>query len=186
MNQLWKKPDGWKTVTKYMWILKNALHLEMEEQVTDMMLGGNDVVVQIDESHLFKNKYNVGRIPQTMRQVWVFGIVEDVENGRFFMQLVESRDKETLEGIIRNRIKQNTTVFSDCWPSYNGLRLVEGLTHYKVNHKEHFISWEPIQRSWAEQQLIVMEAQERMFDDDDIAEEAVEEGREWTVKVHTN
>ena len=77
-------------------------------------------------------------------------------------------------------------MFSDCWPSYNGLRLVEGLTHYKVNHKEHFISWEPIQRSWAEQQLIVMEAQERMFDDDDIAEEAVEEGREWTVKVHTN
>ena len=83
-----------------MWILKNALHLEMEEQVTDMMLGGNDVVVQIDESHLFKNKYNVGRIPQTMRQVWVFGMVEDVENGRLFMQLVKSRDKETLEWII--------------------------------------------------------------------------------------
>ena len=45
-------------------ILKNALHLEMEERATDMMLGGNDVVVHIDESPLFKNKYKVGRIQQ--------------------------------------------------------------------------------------------------------------------------
>ena len=86
-----------RTVVKYMRIIKNALHLEMVEQTRGMVLGGNDVVVQIDESHLFKNKYHVGRIPRTMKEVWVFGMVEDVEDGRLYMQLVQHRDKQTLE-----------------------------------------------------------------------------------------
>ena len=175
-----------RTVVKYMRIIKNALHLEMVEQTRGMVLGGNDVVVQIDESHLFKNKYHVGRIPRTMKEVWVFGMVEDVEDGRLYMQLVQHRDKQTLEGIIRQHLQQNTTVFSDCWPSYNGLRLIDGLTHYKVNHKEHFVSWEPVHRTYQEQQQIIRDAQAMMFEDDDFAEEAEEEGREWCFKVHTN
>ena len=113
-------------------------------------------------------------------------MVEDVEDGRLYMQLVKTRDKQTLEGIIREHLHQNTTVFSDCWPSYNGLNLIEGLTHYKVNHKEQFVSWEPVHQTIQEQQLIVRDAQARMFENDDNAEEAEEGRREWCVKVHTN
>ena len=100
--------------------------------------------------------------------------------------LVKVRDRETLEGIIRKHIIDDTVIFSDSWAAYNGLRLIPGVTHYKVNHKTNFVAWEPVQRSRTEQEAIVREAQEHMFDDDDVAEEADELGHEWTVKVHTN
>ncbi|KAM0673682.1 hypothetical protein GVAV_002770 [Gurleya vavrai] len=46
-----------------------------------LMLGGNDIVVECDESLFGKRKYNRGRL---RKQTWVLGFVEKTE-GRVFL-----------------------------------------------------------------------------------------------------
>ena len=41
------------TAEKYMMIIKNALHLDVENGVNELLLGGDDVRVQVDESCVF-------------------------------------------------------------------------------------------------------------------------------------
>ena len=48
------------TAEKYMTIIKNALHLDVEEGINTLMLGNEDVSVQVDESCVFSRKYNFG------------------------------------------------------------------------------------------------------------------------------
>ena len=65
-----------RTVSKYLRLIKNALHLEVEETKRRLFLEGR-TRVQIDESHVFTRKYSVGRVLATTTQGWVFGVVED-------------------------------------------------------------------------------------------------------------
>ena len=126
------------TVSGYYRIIKNALHLEVEESLPTFALGGEGQRVQIDESHVFTRKYNVGRTLTITKYGWVFGIIEDKPNGRIYLQMVRERDSATLKRIITERVRQNTVIFSDSWPSYQGLNRL-GFTHYQVNNSEHFI-----------------------------------------------
>jgi len=51
-------------------------------------------------------------------QKWVFGGVVRDDLTSFFVEFVESRDRETLLGVIRRRIRPETTIMSDCWRAY--------------------------------------------------------------------
>jgi hypothetical protein len=46
------------------------------------MLGGENVEIEIDESHLFKWKYNRGRL-LAFQNVWIFGIIERIQKNVF-------------------------------------------------------------------------------------------------------
>ena len=109
--------------------------MEIQEQLQSFVLGGEGERVQIDESHVFTRKNNVGRVLVTTTYGWVFGIIEDKPNGKLFLQMVRYRDRETLEPLIESRIRKGTTVFSDSWPSYHNLMNL-GYKHYQVNHKK--------------------------------------------------
>ena len=84
-----------------------------EESLASFALGGEGERVQIDESHVFTRKYNVGRTLAITWLGWVFGIIEDKPNGRLFLQMVRERDAQTLERIIADHIPRNTVIFSD-------------------------------------------------------------------------
>ena len=123
------------TISKYYRFIKNAIHKEVQEELQSFVLGGEGERVQIDESHVFTRKYNVGRVLVTTTFKWVFGIVEDKPNGKLFLQMVRFRDRETLEPLIESRIRKSTVVFSYSWPSYHNLQTL-GYKHYQVNHKK--------------------------------------------------
>ena len=123
------------------WALKNSV-----EQI-----GGEGEIVEIDESKFGKTKYNVGRVIQGQ---WVFGGV--CRNTRdFFMVPVETRDAKTLLAIIKDKIKEGTTIISDCWKSYDCLSQ-EGFQHLTVNHSMNFVDpktaahTNTIERRWRE------------------------------------
>ena len=104
-----------ETFSKNIKIIKNALHLETEEEKQTMKLGGGDCTVQIDESHVFRRKYNIGRQLKITEHGWLFGMVEDKVGGRLYLEMVKERDKPTLEGIIKKHTERWARIFSDCW-----------------------------------------------------------------------
>lgn len=73
-------------------------------------LGGENHVVEIDEAKFGKRKYNRGR---RVKGQWVFGGIDRTTRQTFLIP-VESRDKITLHSIIKDKIKPNTKIISDC------------------------------------------------------------------------
>ncbi|CAC5405116.1 unnamed protein product [Mytilus coruscus] len=92
-------------------------------------IGGDSVIVEIDESKFGKRKYHKGR---QVEGQWVFGGIER-DSKKSFFATVENRTKETLLKLIKDNIKPGTTIISDCWKAYNCLGS-EGFEHLKVNH----------------------------------------------------
>ncbi|GFW08984.1 putative isxo2-like transposase domain protein [Trichonephila clavipes] len=94
------------------------------------MLGGLDVIVEIDESMFGKRKYNRGK---RVKGTWVFGGIESHQNkgllqvppilhlNQCFFHVVKDRSKDTLLASIKSNIKEGTTIISDCWKSYDCL-----------------------------------------------------------------
>ncbi|KAK2702880.1 hypothetical protein QYM36_018535 [Artemia franciscana] len=114
-------------------------------------LGGEGIIVEIDEAKLGKRKYNRGRI---VDGVWVFGGIERF-TGNSFMVAVPDRSSATLLGTIRDRILPGTTIISDCWRAYDCLAQ-HGFQHLRVNHSLNFVDpttgahTQNIERTWKE------------------------------------
>ncbi|GFV58274.1 DDE_Tnp_IS1595 domain-containing protein [Trichonephila clavipes] len=78
------------------------------------MLGGPDMIVEIDESMFSKKKINRGK---RVNGSWVFGGTER-SSSKCFFQVVQDRSKDTLLQLIKSNIKERTTVISDCLLTY--------------------------------------------------------------------
>jgi transposase-like protein len=103
------------------------------------MIGGDNCTVEIDETYIFKRKYNVGRLSQNQQSgTWVFGGLCR-ETGDVFVCPVKTRNRDTLFTIIREKIAPGTRIISDCWRAYNTLN-EEGFIHSQINHRYNFIS----------------------------------------------
>ncbi|KCZ78209.1 hypothetical protein H311_00765 [Anncaliia algerae PRA109] len=99
-------------------------------------LGGENIIVEIDESKFGKRKFNRGHY---VEGVWVFGIVERTPQRKILLFPVEKRDRATLFDLINKYIKKQSIIYSDGWRAYNTLHL-EGYYHYVVNHSIAFVN----------------------------------------------
>ena len=103
-------------------------------QSRDGKIGGQSMIVQIDEAQIMRRKYNQGRWkPDT----WVCGIIDEAGNLR--MEVCEKRDKPTLHSILQRHVLPGSIVHSDGWASYTGLKEL-GFQHSAVNHKVEFVA----------------------------------------------
>ena len=94
-------------------------------------LGGTGKIVEIDESKFGRRKYHWGHHVDGQ---WIFGGYE-VESGKCL--LVPKRTESTLVSFIKEWILPGTTIRSDCWAAYCGLKN-EGYIHETMNHSLHF------------------------------------------------
>ena len=120
-------------------IVKNALFLENEEEKRQRKISGKGETVQADESCVNKRKYGVGQVLELTLQGWLFGVVEDKEGGHLYILMVCHNDAETLQAIIKEHVEDEMTIFTVCWPSFNGLIGVIGYHLNNVNHSEHLV-----------------------------------------------
>ncbi len=97
-------------------------------------VGGQGLVVEIDESKFGKRKYHRGHYVEGQ---WIFGGIER-DSGRIFLVPVEDRTSATLVGIIKTWIKPGSTIYSDCWKGYSCLE-DNGYEHLTVNHSVNFV-----------------------------------------------
>jgi hypothetical protein len=106
----------------------------------NLKMGGPGKIVEIDESLYAKVKHSKGK--NLMRpQVWTFGLVQrkdSTTNGKCYMQVVPNREAQTLLAVIYEKVLNGSTIYSDCWSSYEKLSKL-GYTHLTVNHTYNFL-----------------------------------------------
>lgn len=100
----------------------------------DLQIGGNGVVVEIDEAKMGKVKYNRGH---RVDGAWVLGGVERTPERRLFLVEVPDRTENTLLSIIRTYVLPGSVIMTDCFKSYHNLS--QYYTHLTVNHSENFV-----------------------------------------------
>ena len=99
-----------------------------------VVLGGPDVVVEIYEAKLGKQRCNTGG---WIGGQWFFGGFEPGSKNCFLVP-VPSCGSDALLDIIKEWINPGTTVVSDCWKAYDCLSS-EVFVHESVNHSINFI-----------------------------------------------
>ena len=73
------------------------------------------------------------------QQVWVLGMVDISRSRRVgVMEIVDSRDAQTLLPIIQWHVRPGTIIHTDQWAAYNQLQHI-GFTHHTVNHSLNFV-----------------------------------------------
>ncbi|KAJ1519070.1 hypothetical protein ONE63_011312 [Megalurothrips usitatus] len=102
-------------------------------------LGGEGVVVQIDESVVTKRKYNTGSgVRKTSVEKWVLGIY-DINLKLGVVVYVVKRHKTTLMPLIQEYVKPGSVIWTDGWAAYKGHDKC-GYAHHTVNHSKDFKS----------------------------------------------
>ena len=93
-----------------------------------------DGEIEVDESYfggIRKGKRGRGaggKIP-------VFGLLK--RNGKVYAQVIPDAKAKTLMPIIRDKIKPDSIIYSDTFPTYNALDVSE-FKHYRINHSKAF------------------------------------------------
>ena len=125
-----------KTAIDYYNFCREICAVSLSKRNQDI-IGGVGTTVEIDESKLFKRKYNRGRF-LSMQEGWAFGGVCR-ETFKKFVELVPDRSEATLLPIIQRHIKPGTHIMSDEWRAYFNLNKY-GYIHDKINHSENFVN----------------------------------------------
>ena len=93
-----------------------------------------DGEIEVDESYFGgARKGNRGR--GAAGKVPVFGLLK--RNGKVYTAMIPNAKTRTLMPLIRQKVKPDSIVYSDCWRAYNALDVSE-FKHYRINHSKLF------------------------------------------------
>ena len=90
--------------------------------------------IEVDESY-FGGSRKGKRGRGAAGKVPVFGLLK--RNGKVYAAIIPDAKTKTLMPIIREKVKPDSVVYSDCWRGYNALDVSE-FKHYRINHSELF------------------------------------------------
>lgn len=100
------------------------------------VFGGEGHVVEIEDYHLSKRKYDIGKyIPG--EDYWVLGIYDRSEK-RGYMEVVEKRTSEVLCPIIEKHVRPGTEIHTDLWKFYDALP-APGFLHRTLKRSENVV-----------------------------------------------
>jgi hypothetical protein len=128
-----------QTITDFSRHFRQLVSGALEEH--DSLIGGEDVIVEIDESKFGKRKHNRGH---PVDGVWVIGGVERTENRKLFVEVVFDCSATTLLEVIGRHVLAGSIVHTDLWRGYAGLTDALAVQHRTVNHSQNFVSPEGV------------------------------------------
>jgi hypothetical protein len=126
-----------RTIASYVAYFRQLVGATLE--FDDTIIGGQGIVVEIDESKFGKRKYNRGHSVEGM---WVLGGVERTAAKKTFLQVVPDRSAETLLSVIADHVAEGSIIMTDLWRGYSGLTDLLGFPHLTVNHNLEFVNKE--------------------------------------------
>ena len=119
-----------KTIVKFNKLFREVIieHILCNSQP----IGGPGIIVQIDETLVFKRKYNHGR---NIQQIWIVrGIAPETNN--FFLRQVPNRNSETIINVLEEWVHPDSILYTDCWRVYLNASIDSGMfAHFTVNHE---------------------------------------------------
>jgi len=121
-----------KTVTSFTKFFRELIISTLEDD--NRMIGGEGIIVEIDESKFGKRKYHRGHI---VKGAWVCGGIENTIEKRFFVEVVNDRTAATLHELISRHVAPGSIVHTDLWRGYIGIEEL-GVVHKTVNHSRYF------------------------------------------------
>jgi len=124
------------TVTNYLLHVKQLVIDDIDTH--QEVIGGPDVIVEVDESKFAKRKYHRGH--RVASKAWIFGGIERTPERKFFAVQVNDRSAETLSTVMKCFIHSESIVYSDCWKGYTNL-VAKGICkeHKTVNHSVNYV-----------------------------------------------
>ena len=85
----------------------------------------------------------------------VIGGIERTQERKFFVEVVERRDSETIVDVLSRHILPGSILHTDCWRGYCGVDVELNIEHRNVNHSVGFVDRETgvhtntIEAKWA-------------------------------------
>ena len=122
------------TISSILATLHNMIYFNITEN--RVKIGGEGIIVEIDESKFGKRKYNRGH---KVDGVWIVGGVERTTLRRIFAEPVADRSPETLLKVIQDNIEPGSIIYSDLWRGYNDISRCLDMQHLTVNHSVNFV-----------------------------------------------
>jgi len=117
------------TAVRYFHKLRQKIALKQQAR-TEQFCGD----IELDESYfggVRKGKRGRGAAGKTV----VFGILK--RGGKVYTKVIQDTKTDTLMSIIRQKVKPDSVVYTDCYRSYNALDVSE-FHHHRINHSTHF------------------------------------------------
>jgi len=90
--------------------------------------------VEVDESYFGARRVRGKRGRGAKGKVPVVGLLK--RQGKVYTQIIQGCSKQELMPILKGKILENTTVYTDGWKSYDGL-VLNGYRHYRIYHSEN-------------------------------------------------
>jgi transposase-like protein len=132
---------------KSAWFMLQRLRLALRARDFTVKLGSTGGPVEVDETfvggspknmHAKKRlKLKAGKSGGYADKAIVFGML-DRDTRQVRAEVIPNIKRETLQNAILNRVGFGSTVYSDGWPGYDGLK-AEAFVHETVNHVEEYV-----------------------------------------------
>lgn len=103
---------------------------QLEEQDSGKINGE----IEVDESYFGAKRVRGKRGRGAKGKVPVVGLLK--RNGKVFTQIIENCKRRELMPIIKGKILEESTIFTDGWKSYDGL-VLNGYKHYRIYHSKN-------------------------------------------------
>lgn len=117
----------------------NRLFLKFRIRLTEISIANTPELgkFEVDESYFGAKRIRGKRGRGAAGKTPVFGILK--RDGKIFVNIVKNCTKAQLMPIIKGKILEGSTIYSDGWKSYDGL-ILNGYDHYRVYHgKNEFV-----------------------------------------------
>ncbi len=89
--------------------------------------------IEVDESYFGAKRIRGKRGRGARGKIPVIGVLK--RGGKVFTKVVKNCSKEQIMPILKGKILEESTVFTDGWKSYDGL-IYQGFQHYRIYHSK--------------------------------------------------
>ena len=90
--------------------------------------------IELDESYFGAKRVRGKRGRGAAGKTPVFGVLK--RNGDVYVEVVENCSKASLMPIIKGKVLEGATIYTDGWKAYDGL-ILNGYDHYRIFHHEN-------------------------------------------------
>ena len=119
---------------------KNTVHgiySRLRDRLAELSLDENEPFqgeVEVDESYFGAKRIRGKRGRGARGKIPVVGVLK--RGGKVYTKVVQNCSREQILPILKGKILEESTVFTDGWKSYHGL-IYQGFQHYRIYHSKN-------------------------------------------------